>query len=124
MKQDNTQIETQLLETVKTYNDNVAIIGKNLIHKQKLEKQRFQTELKIKAEVASEKDEAGKNKFSNETLRSAETEKRLKEDSEYQKTMTAIEDIEFEVANCRIVQECASELTKSLRAILYGRGGF
>lgn len=73
--------------------------------------------LQTKANVASEKDDMGKNKYPNETQRDAETLNRLYENREYQRHLAELDATKLDLEKSKIEIQHLSERLDTARTL-------
>ena len=76
-----------------------------------------QLKLQTKAIVAMEKDEMGKNKYANETVRDAETFNRLFDNSQYQKHLAELDASKLDLEKAKIEIQYLSERLETARTL-------
>ena len=79
--------------------------------------------LQAKAQVASEKDEMGKNKYPNETARDAETLNRLFDNTQYQKHMSELDATRLDIEKAKIEVQFLSDRMETARTVAMLGGG-
>ena len=69
------------------------------------------------AHVATEKDEMGKNKFSNKDAREAETSNRLYDNTQYQRNLSELDSAKLDIEKAKIEIQYLSERLETARTL-------
>lgn len=113
--------ENQLITDLNSLPEDIRVMGAGLHQKRKklaeIELLMAQIGGKISIEVSNEKDENGKNRYSNAEKREAEVEDRLSKHNDYQGYRITIENLKEEIAQDSLNLEFFNNRFKAARAL-------